>query len=161
MKDPTSVFLPALFEELKKINLDVTSYEADHLCYRVASAAEYAQEKKTWLTRADLLHEAQIGGRPIATFQLHTPFRFGEREIALVELPFPKPGSPYATGWEHAEFVVPEGLGALIAKYPNLAWDKSAAGKKLNPEVRLSFGAISAKFHPLALADVIRQELAT
>lgn len=153
-------FLRRLFAALKSAGVDVSGYQADHVCYRVGTLAEYESEKLAWLKRADLLHEAQISGRPIAAFRLHQPIRFETRTIRLVELPAPKPGSPYPTGWEHAEFVVPEGLAALQARYPKLDWDTSAAGKPLNPEIRLAFGAISAKFHPLSLDEVIRRETA-
>lgn len=153
------VFLEKLLSELAKAKVDVQQYAIDHVCYRVATAAEYEERKAYWNAHAELLHEAMVNGRPIAAYRLREPIRFRERVIPLLELPFPKPGSPYVTGWEHAEFVVPEGLPALLARYPQLPWDKSAMGKKLNPEVRLAFAAnLSAKFHPLALDEVIRLE---
>ncbi len=56
-----------------------------------------------------------IAGRLISILHLHEPYTFGDREIACVELPAPKAGSPYKEGWEHAEFVTKEPLDVFIA----------------------------------------------
>ena len=53
-----------------------------------------------------LLIESMIGGRPIATFLLTKPMLFRNLTIRCIEVPCPKPGRPYKSGWEHVEFAL-------------------------------------------------------
>ncbi|KAJ3063854.1 hypothetical protein HDU98_000377 [Podochytrium sp. JEL0797] len=98
----------------------------DHICLRVGTTAEYEQWKHFLSNHleAELLIESLIAGRPIATFKLQEKdaitvvdnqwtaavpefgSRKGFRSIRVIELPSPKPGSYYPTGWEHAEFAL-------------------------------------------------------
>ncbi|KAJ3301003.1 hypothetical protein HDU76_005903, partial [Blyttiomyces sp. JEL0837] len=84
---------------------------------------------------AKLLTECLVGGRPIATYELSEEWaieiqpssvlsnnetttttnvvwgRFGNasngtRKIRILELPSPKPGREYPSGWEHVEFAI-------------------------------------------------------
>jgi predicted metalloenzyme YecM len=152
-------FLDALFSGLATRGVDVRGLFLDHICYRVASDAAYEQRKGELLARGELLHEAMISGRRIAAVKLAAPIVYGERRIPLVELPAPKPGSPYAEGWEHAELVIPESFTAFMSKYSGLAWDTSATSKPHNPELRLALdGGLAVKFHHASLEDVIRAE---
>lgn len=97
-----------------------------------------------------------IGGRPIATFQLDTPIRYQSREISLIELPSPKPGSPYTTGWEHAEFVIDTDFDQFIERYPSIDWDMRAYHKAINPDISIQFeDSTSIKFHRQSLDYVI------
>ncbi|KAI9342812.1 hypothetical protein BDR26DRAFT_1006492 [Obelidium mucronatum] len=104
----------------------------DHLCLRVATAAEYESWKQFFEVslKATLLTESLVGGRPISTYELLEKDAIvvkdarwegapgfgvaGERSVRVIELPSPKPGSYYETGWEHAEFA----LCGLIKKRP-------------------------------------------
>jgi len=54
----------------------------------------------------ELLIESMIGGRPIATYRLTEPLTFRDFKIRCVEVPCPKPGRPYQSGWEHVEFAI-------------------------------------------------------
>lgn len=154
-------FLDALFLGLKQTGIDPRGYFLDHICYRVETPAAYEAHKRAWAERGDLLHEALIGGRPIAAFKLHEPIEYKERRIPVVELPAPKAGSAYAEGWEHAEFVIDETFAELMARHPQVAWDTSAVGKAHNPELRVGLGnGVSVKFHRASLEDVIRWERA-
>ncbi len=127
----------------------------DHICLRVADEAGYLlwRSRLRWL--GELLAETDIGGRPIATFRLHVPLAYGGKAIALVELPAPKPGSPYAEGWEHAEVVAPVPLIELLHAYPHLPWVTGELNKPLNPALRLRYGAHSIKVHTTPLDKVI------
>ncbi|KAJ3017164.1 UNVERIFIED_CONTAM: hypothetical protein HDU68_011820 [Siphonaria sp. JEL0065] len=97
----------------------------DHLCLRVSTIHEYSAWKAFFSTtiNASLLTESLIAGRPIATYKLQEKDavvipdphwkgeqRFGEtpgtRKVTVIELPSPKEGSDYETGWEHAEFAL-------------------------------------------------------
>lgn len=149
----------------------------DHVCYRVATQEEYVAGKERFLQVGVLLHEAVINGRPIATYKLHIPIVHGSHTCVIVEsvdrilrcscriwcveLPSPKPGTPYATGLEHFEVVVDTPFDVLMAQYPHLTWDTAALSKEINPDVRLPLPSGNCvKFHHDTLENVIRMEIA-
>jgi predicted metalloenzyme YecM len=113
-------------------NLDVSDFEADHICWRTSTAEEYT-ELVTHLKQCsdiELLVESVIGGRLIATFQLKYSIpvqRFYDvktttktnnndkessyfRYIDTIEIPSPKMTSQYKSGLEHVEFVIPASI---------------------------------------------------
>lgn len=151
-------FLHRLFQALEGLGISVDHLALDHLCYRVGTVERYAAMKHALAQDGTLLAETIIGGRPIATYRLNAPFVFGTRRIALVELPAPKPQSPYPEGWEHAEFVVPMDLQAFAQHFPQASWDLSDLHKPTNADVRLTFDGFSVKFHRQALDAVIADE---
>jgi predicted metalloenzyme YecM len=157
MTAPTP-FLRKLFAALAECWVDVSSLELDHLCYRVEDLGRYNSLRKQLDEDGTLLSENNIGGRPIACYRLHVPFRYDGRSIDVLELPAPKSGSPYPEGYEHAEFVVREDLLAFTQRYPRLGWDLSALAKPVNADVRLRFEGFSVKFHRRSLASVIGME---
>ena len=157
LPDP-SRFLEQLFKALSDDGIDVSVFELDHLCYRVETMERYAELQGRLLEEGSLLGEHEIGGRPIATVRLHVPFTFQNRTVAVIELPAPKPGSPYPEGFEHAEFVVNMEPMEFAAHYPALDWDHSGAHKTVNADVRRSYDGCSVKFHRLGLAEVIALE---
>ena len=137
----------------------------DHLCYRVATATEYEQIKRAMARDAMLLGESQVGGRPIATYRLHIPFTYRHRNINVIEIPAPKPGSPYPTGYEHAEFVTDRPLEAFLnlltqslTALPHQL-DTRGLAKITNRDIRLQLAPhLSVKFHEQSLAEVILAE---
>jgi len=157
LPDP-SLFLQRLFEALAHDGIVTDGLPLDHLCYRVETTDRYTAMKALLSENGRCLGEHTIGGRPIATYTLTTPFSFQGRSIEVVELPAPKTGSPYTEGWEHAEFVVDEEPKAFAARYPQLNWDLSGADKKNNADVRLNCAGFSVKFHRRALVVVIAGE---
>jgi len=159
MLDPAP-FLRKLFAALAEYDLDVSLFPLDHLCYRVENDERYQALRNALDREGVLLSENEVGGRPIATYHLNTPFLFDGRSIDVLELPAPKPGSPYAEGFEHAEFVVDEDLMGFTQRHTQLAWDLSGMDKTINADVRLRFDGFSVKFHRRALADVIADEKA-
>ena len=152
-----SAFLDSLVTELKAAGIPADEMTADHLCYRVGSQAEYEHFRHELASRARLLTEALVNGRPICTFRLAEGFRAGDRLVELVELPAPKPGAAYATGFEHAEFVITETFEDFAARYPGLAFVRSRSSA-LNPELCLRLGGRQAKFHHQPLDRVIEIE---
>lgn len=154
MLDPAS-FLRKLFAALTESGVDVSRFPLDHLCYRVENGDRYRALRNVLDQEGILLGEHLIGRRPIATYRLNRPFHFEERSIDVLELPAPKPDSPYPEGYEHAEFIVDEKLMAFTQRYPKLTWDRSGIGKDINADVRLRFDGFSVKFHRCSLADVI------
>ncbi|KAJ3179510.1 hypothetical protein HDU85_004783 [Gaertneriomyces sp. JEL0708] len=152
-------------------------YKIDHVCYRTSSPNEYSNLKALLSTFGDLLIESEIGGRDISTYKLRddvairVPGREAGRDrvIDVLELPAPKPGRNYQSGWEHVELVVDDmSLEEFMAEVdksrtelgsPPLDWDLSGIHKPLNRDVRLVFEAgFSVKFHEQTLEEVIAFE---
>lgn len=164
LPDPTP-FLDELITEVTQLCGLLDHLLLDHICYRVETLPEYEGIKRARSQDAKLLGESIVGGRPIATYQLNTPFVYQGRVIDVVEIPSPKPGSPYPTGYEHVEFVtdrpLPEFLDYLLAQNPALSDSLSTGGlaKTTNPDIRLSLpNGHSVKFHEQSLAQVILAE---
>ncbi len=153
-----STFLALLRAHLERIGLPVADLQPDHLCYRTDTMERYRSLRDGLFAQNTLLGEHFIGGRPIATFRMAVGHPFGGHVIDVVELAAPKPDRPYAEGWEHAEFVVPEDLRCFVRRHDHLPWDLGSADKAHGGEVRLSFGTISVKFRRMPLAKAIALE---
>ncbi|MFN8579236.1 MAG: VOC family protein [Candidatus Sericytochromatia bacterium] len=155
----TNIFLTQIFNELNLLKIDINNRPLDHICYRVATIEEYNSKRNEILKFGTLLTEANVNGRPIATFKLNKPINYESREIYLIELPSPKKDTNYESGLEHIEFVIEEGLDYWIKKYPNINFEQSGMSKDLNPEIKISLSNnLSVKFHPLSLDKVIEIE---
>mmetsp|Transcript_1526 Transcript_1526/g.2149 ORF Transcript_1526/g.2149 Transcript_1526/m.2149 type:complete len:239 (-) Transcript_1526:30-746(-) len=174
-------FLDEIQSRLQSLyNLDVSRYHADHVCWRTASMEEYcalisALRSPESADQCTLLIESEIGGRLIATFKLTQSIEYASigdvdrggatRTINVVEIPAPKDGSPYKTGLEHVEFVIPTNvkntatstntnppqvktvsspmndavhqstLDEFMAQYPTVKWSTKAKNKENNPDV--------------------------
>ena len=164
LPDPTP-FLARLLAALEPAPGALGHLVIDHLCYRTATVADYERLRDALLATNDLLAESVIGGRRIATFRLAVPYVYGERRIGLVELPEPKPGSPYPAGWEHAEFVTDRPLADFATwaeqklTLAATAYDRRGLTKARNADLRLRLpGGLSVKFHERPLDEVIRSE---
>ena len=129
----------------------------DHICFRVATDERYKQILAD-LGGATLLGEAIISGRPIATIELEEPLEAGGWRVPYVEIPAPKPTSPYPEGLEHVEFVVIGGLDKFEMRHSDLDFDRGGMGKDINPELGLRDGDLSVKFHEQPLGAVVRIE---
>lgn len=152
-------FLQNIEKQLSKIGLDFQKYDIDHLCYRVSSREEYNYLKVFLSEQGDLLIESIVGGRPISTFKLLNPISYSNKNIFLIELPYPKSGSYYPTGFEHAEFIIDVEFNKFIALNPNLLFDCGSIDKDINPEIRLKLAqGKSVKFHHQSLEKVIEME---
>lgn len=150
-------FLTELVNELEAQGIPARRLTIDHLCFRVATAGEYAAYRSSLLNQGTLLSEAQINGRSICTFRLDKAFVAGQHRVELLELPAPKEGTPYRTGFEHAELVIAESFADFRARYPHLAL-REGGPQVLNPELSLKLGGLHAKFHHFPLDRIIEME---
>ena len=132
-------FLESVVRALKERGCDVHTarYPLSHICYRTTSALEYATLLEALAcVSGRLLSERMVGGRPVAVLELHSPVRHVGLKLDVIELSFPRAGRPYASGLEHAAFVVgtsedgPVGNAALRRferRHPQLRghlWDR-------------------------------------
>lgn len=159
MQSLAEKFLDGIFSKIKKADITIEPHwDIDHLCFRVETDDAYEAYKKTFLKLGQLLIEKHVGGRLIATFDLHTPIYYKDWIIKLVELPAPKANKRVRTGFEHLEIVVDRPLDEFKKKYPKFDWDASGLEKIFNSELELSFGDSAVKFHNLSLRSVINFE---
>lgn len=160
-KSDGEAFLQKLTVELSEKGIQVDLLQCDHLCFRVEKLNEYSFYKNALLCHGKLLTEALVNGRAISTFLLGSPFKTNDHEVSLIELPSPKSGSPYETGFEHAEFVIKDGFKEFSAKHPKLSFFESG-NRTLNPELCLKLGnGKQAKFHHAPLDRIIEIEEAS
>ncbi len=153
---PITPFLDRIFQHLAEDKIEVDDYELDHICYRVETVERYLELKQEFTNYGELLTETIIGGRPISTFKLHTPYRYKKREIYCLELPAPKEGSPYPEGYEHVEFVIQDRFQTFISLYPHLEFKTKGMQKPVNPEISRKYPGMSVKFHHHPIEYVIK-----
>lgn len=130
----------------------------DHVCYRVETERRYQELLAELKQTSQFLGETEVGGRMIATFELHEYLKAGGWTVPYLELPAPKDGSPYPEGLEHAELVVVGGLDRFIERHSELPFSTKGIDKLLNPEAGLKAAGISVKFHEQPLGAVVRIE---
>jgi predicted metalloenzyme YecM/phosphoglycolate phosphatase-like HAD superfamily hydrolase len=153
------LFLKNLLNELESLGLSVTSMKVDHICFRVETASQYEEYKTLFSSAGLLLAEASVNGRPIATFRMNEAFCIGERVVELLELPAPKEGVEYATGFEHAEFIIKESFDEFSERHRHLQFKKSG-NRNTNPELCLRTKLGQVKFHHVPLDRIIEIEKA-
>lgn len=154
-----TVFLDTIFSELENLKIDVSDYYLDHICYRTRSENEYKEINLFLPNFAKLLIESDVNGRLISTFKFFKPIKYKNRDIFIIEIPSPKKGVTYNSGFEHVEFVIKENLFEFMRKYPNIEFDISNISKELNAEIRIKLtGDLAVKFHNQSLETVIELE---
>jgi hypothetical protein len=157
ISDPI-IYLENLFLKISAMNINVESFEIDHICYRVSSNTEYEIKKLELLQFGELLIESMVNGRMISTFKLFNPIHFKDIKIPLIELPAPKTGASIASGLEHIEFVVPFDLKNLLVLYPHVPFDLKGIDKKINADITLKFSGECIRFHNQSLEEIIELE---
>jgi len=161
-------FLDLVEAEASKINLSLNAKEKkswqqpwliDHVCYRVESDARYGEMKQVFGQLGTMLVESMVSGRLIATYKLHSPIRWKNFVIPLVELPAPKKGKQVREGWEHLEIVVQGSFAEIKSNLPGARFDEKGLSKKINPELELELDSgVAIKFHHQSLEQVIEWE---
>jgi predicted metalloenzyme YecM len=152
-------FLTALSGRLLEEGILIEDHwVVDHLCYRTSSQGNYLQTKREFARFSSLLIESEVNGRLIATYKLHSPVRFHDWNIDIVEVPAPKAGKPTSEGFEHIEVVCDVSFDELQKKYGHLKLDTGGLQKKINPELEICLGERNIKFHHTSLEEVIHIE---
>eukprot|EP00290_Baffinella_frigidus_P056991 CAMPEP_0180374566 /NCGR_PEP_ID=MMETSP0989-20121125/22080_1 /TAXON_ID=697907 /ORGANISM="non described non described, Strain CCMP2293" /LENGTH=208 /DNA_ID=CAMNT_0022371983 /DNA_START=172 /DNA_END=800 /DNA_ORIENTATION=+ len=175
--------LEGVFALLDRLEIDASTFEADHVCFRCADASEYHRVVALCENVGVRLVEGMIGGRPISKSSADAHFDLPSQGASQVPRALDQvPRGPRAqawpqdeSGWEHVELVVGGGAGGagiprdtaeplrdLMRKHPSADWDARALDKHLNPDVSLALpgGGGSVKFHALPLDEVVRIEIA-
>lgn len=103
--ESATTFLDIIFEELKDVGIFIINEEIDHLCYRTSSETNYQETKAFFEKNGTCLIESEINGRFISTYKLHSPIKFNNFVIPLVEVPAPKFNQTTKEGWEHRKSI--------------------------------------------------------
>lgn len=152
-------FSQLLSDELALHKLKIKPHwHIDHICYRTVDLESYDKLKFLLSKFSDLLAETEVSGRDICTFKLHQSFYFENRKIDLIELPAPKVGSKYQTGFEHIEIVIAEDFEDIKSILPLARFKESGLAKDFNAELALKLDTITVKFHQLSLESVVNLE---
>jgi len=150
-------FLTRLLIDFRNLyNIELENYELDHICWRSTSDDDYRLLESYLLGYGKLYHKNIHNGRPISLILLNDPVVYENRIIELIELPSPKMGTPYETGFEHAEFVIDTPIDEFVIKHQDLPWDTRNIGRPINPDVKLPVGKSKVKFHTSTLAHVVK-----
>ncbi len=152
-------FLKQILQEITDAGFDLADFvQMDHMCYRVPSLERYELKKRELAACGTLLGEAQVNGRPIATFRLHKPVHFEGWRIDTVELPAPKDGVKTKEGLEHVEMVLYDDMEVFLQKYSDKSFELQAADRSINPEIVFRLPTYTVKFHLLNLPTVVYLE---
>ena len=152
-------FLRHILEEVVAEGFALDDFvQMDHMCYRVPTFAQYEQKKQELLQVSTLLGEAQVNGRPISSFRVHTPVRHKNWRIDCIELPAPKEGADTSEGLEHVEFVLYDDKETFLKKYSHKTFELKAADRGINPEIAYKLPHYVVKFHLLNLPTVVYLE---
>ncbi len=135
--------------------------EIDHVCCRTSSIEKYEILKKKVEPFTDLLSEAYINGRPIASYKFKNPLRVSATQIIpVLEIPAPKNGQICADEFEHFEVVISNSLEDFMAQNSKHSFHTSNFSATVNRDISLSFGKKLVKFHEDTLENVIALEQA-
>jgi predicted metalloenzyme YecM len=138
---------------------DASAMPVSHLCYRVSTLGEYARARARLLPFCESSSENLFNGRPVSMLALARPFALsGSRSVSLIELPAPRGAHPYATGLEHAGFVVAGDFAAFGERWSEWFDGRKDRGKLCQPLIKTFANGRSAKFYERPLREVIEFE---
>lgn len=152
-------FVRRLFLEGVEKEIDFNCFDLDHLCFRVSSMPEYQKYSEKLSGFSSLVTESMVNGRPISVYKLHQSWVTSAFSVEFIELPAPKKGTDYRTGFEHIE-IVPiktmdfRGKGGL-GRFDSPALDMTSM---INPEYLLQLPSGLVKCHFTSLKRVIEIE---
>jgi predicted metalloenzyme YecM len=163
-RDSAIRFTRTILSEARAVGLPLESKSVDHLCFRVEHVDDYRFACNLIASgtahdlRGTLLAESMVNGRPISAFKLHESLIVDDQVVSVIEIPSPKQGRHYATGFEHIEVVTAMSFAELRQRFQHLTFEGPASDNSFNPELvwRASRGTV--KFHHQTLEHVIELE---
>ena len=156
-------FVSGLLEQVRSRGVSTDGWIIDHVCFRAGSLSEYESLKASLTSGSQeplggfLLSAAIVNGRPIASIRFNEPLLVDNYLIEAIEIPAPKAGTEYASGFEHIEVVTTKSFGELLQVFADFPVE-DATHKLLNPELIVTLPAGRIKFHHLPLSCLIEVE---
>jgi predicted metalloenzyme YecM len=133
--------------------------QCDTICYRVETNERYDEIKRQLAECALMIDETEVNGRLISVFAPDASLSAGKwPSISYIEIPQPKPGSPYPEGIDHVQMVTRRSLSDFQKQYPNVEFEEKGLANKLNPLLKLTSDDTSVKFHDKHMGAVIELE---
>ncbi|MFH1457496.1 MAG: VOC family protein [Patescibacteria group bacterium] len=148
-------FLNKIFDYIKKLKIDVSNYELDHMCFRVENKKQYDSIKKEMQNFGQLISEKNIRNRTIVVFKLNKALVYKHFNISYIEIPAPSEHKNYKRGLQHIEFVINTSKKIFIKKHPQLNFEQEKLSGRKEPELKLKFGELAVKFHLKNVAEEI------
>lgn len=133
--------------------------QLDTICYRVETNERYDELKRRLAGVALEIDETEVNGRLISVFAVERPLVAGNwQSISYIEVPQPKPGSPYPEGIDHVQIVTRQRLSDFHAKYSETPFEEKGLVNIINPLLKLNGSGVSVKFHDKHMGAVIELE---
>lgn len=112
-------FEAQILQLAQMMRISLADYEIDHLAIRVNQCKD-AEDWLTALTKCGrILGDNIVNGRVIYLIELDIPLFFANREVNIIELPFPKKHDYPENTWEHIEVVIPFLPNESVAQWVN------------------------------------------
>ncbi|WP_102521932.1 VOC family protein [Vibrio tapetis] len=173
-------FMAKVTQLLDRLDVDLTSVQADHLAMRINEQELAENAHKVWQEHGRVISDAQINGRSIIVLEFNEPLIASTWAVECLELPYPAPGKIYPhQDWEHIEFVIPSNaetaeayfadikqkfptLSQALERHPEIDVKLSSPkgdGERLNnPTVAFKHQGICIKLHPHPLKAIVESE---
>lgn len=133
--------------------------QLDTICYRVETNERYDELKRRLASVALEIDETEVNGRLISVFSLEPSLKTDVwSSISYIEIPQPKPSSPYREGIDHVQIVTRQRLSDFHTKYAQIPFEEKGLTSKLNPLLKLNGSDVSVKFHDKHMGAVIEIE---
>lgn len=157
----------------QRLGLKTADLRVDHISLRCNETATAERWHRGFLACATLLSENRINGRAICLYKLPQPLKLLGWDIDIIELPWPGARRFAREGWEHIEAVLPGKPQELNARALALFSDEGLAAPDIsiktsqpsgaferlpNPTLAVTDGAITIKFHPFSIEEIVLSE---
>jgi len=140
--------------KLEALDLDVSSYECDHIAYRTTTKKEFEAMVEEFSKLGKKLPDAIIRSRIVSVFKLYKPLVIGSYTIPAIELLEPAEEDKFRSGLEHAEFIVNADLEEFSKQNESLNWNKQDLDREISPELGLAIDEnLGVKFHNIPILE--------
>lgn len=157
MFDNYQEFISEVLDGVRGLGIDISGLEMDHIAKTTATKAEYNELRPQLLLLGEMVAEDLVGGRRVGIVRLKEPLEHENLRIPGVELIEPVNDGDTESDFHHAEFVIPEGFEAMMAKYPDVKWEKSTMNRPEYPHLCVK-GFPKVKFHEVNIFDTVERQ---
>lgn len=149
-------FISQILADLKRLKIDVSKLDMDHIGYQASSNEDYDRLVSEFKKVGEFVSEKIVGGRRVGIFKLNNPLKHKHYVSKAIELIAPKEGQVCPSALEHVEFVIKETFEEFMAKYPDLPWDRSKVYQPEFPMITLKLsGHTQVKFHYTPVLEIV------
>lgn len=153
-------FLDTIFDDLDRLNIDITQFELDHIAYRSTTNDSFTQVGEKLEMIAKRINRNTIRNRFIDIYEFDTPLIYKGRVIKFIELTAPAEGDVFNEGLEHVEFIINKiSLDDFVKKHKDLNWNLNAINREVGADIGIGLkSGYGAKFKTMSMPEIIRLE---